>query len=567
MSWKRLESATIDPQISEGLEARVADPLWFLARQWQTGEFKGNDAANPFLVRMRAESFNIDRLILDDGRSLDLSDHNLPLEPLVESESVMQGPSPARVSAEMGRLLVRSMRRVAGSEDLIEALQQYFPLQLPADDNLDPLGRRRLELVSLRSLDGIRVSQLLRNNPSAIVNYIKQHIRDDSLRNQVKKVIQAWFNSVQTLFSEDLVQPTWNSQRMEYQFGLAGTDSSGTEIVLNTADGYSGGRLDWYSFNCGKSKYTVEPNDKVRIHRAEVLPNPLRFRGMPLPRFWEFEDAAVYFGGIESAPEDLARIAVANYGTVYGDDWMVVPLQLPFGTLTQVTELVVLDDFGKRSRINSSAVVDGGGADRAFKFFEMSGDPNPKANKAPLLFLPPTVETTEAARPLEDIRFIRDEISNVAWAIEHRIESVSGRAVDIAARVQTKAMSSVNESTDEDSWSLVLATAVPKNWVPLIPVRLVDTNGQSDESIMLQRGRVPVGADGTTRGAKGFILTPNERLLIHEEEIPSYGVRVVRRYQSARDVKGRLHTWVGRRKGPGRGEGKSGLVFDDLEYS
>ena len=40
MSWKRLESATVDPALTEGLEARVADPLWMLARQWQTGEFK-----------------------------------------------------------------------------------------------------------------------------------------------------------------------------------------------------------------------------------------------------------------------------------------------------------------------------------------------------------------------------------------------------------------------------------------------------------------------------------------------------------------------------------------------
>jgi hypothetical protein len=54
-------------------------------------------------------------------------------------------------------------------------------------------------------------------------------------------------------------------------------------------------------------------------------------------------------------------------------------------------------------------------------------------------------------------------------------------------------------------------------------------------------------------------------LLLHEEEIPRAGIRVVRRFQSARDPSGRLHTWVGRRKGPGRGDGSSGLDFDVLE--
>ena len=36
----------------------------------------------------------------------------------------------------------------------------------------------------------------------------------------------------------------------------------------------------------------------------------------------------------------------------------------------------------------------------------------------------------------------------------------------------------------------------------------------------------------------------------------------MRRFQSARGPDGRLHVWVGRRKGPGRGEGSSSLEFD-----
>ena len=34
MSWERLESAAIDPQLDEGLEARLGDPAWLLARQY-----------------------------------------------------------------------------------------------------------------------------------------------------------------------------------------------------------------------------------------------------------------------------------------------------------------------------------------------------------------------------------------------------------------------------------------------------------------------------------------------------------------------------------------------------
>ena len=49
---------------------------------------------------------------------------------------------------------------------------------------------------------------------------------------------------------------------------------------------------------------------------------------MPAARFWEFGEGDVYLGGIEAAPEDLARVAVAAYCIVYGDDWLIVPLRL-----------------------------------------------------------------------------------------------------------------------------------------------------------------------------------------------------------------------------------------------
>ena len=33
--------------LEQGMRARVADPVWFLARQWQLGEFHGHDAGTP----------------------------------------------------------------------------------------------------------------------------------------------------------------------------------------------------------------------------------------------------------------------------------------------------------------------------------------------------------------------------------------------------------------------------------------------------------------------------------------------------------------------------------------
>jgi hypothetical protein len=107
-----------------------------------------------------------------------------------------------------------------------------------------------------------------------------------------------------------------------------------------------------------------------------------------------------------------------------------------------------------------------------------------------------------------------------------------------------------------------LATTVPDNWVPLVPVK-------GKDGMRLERGKL-LRVDQTWQfvKAEGRILNPevktSERVGIFEEEIPREGVRITRSYQLARWYDGSTHLWLGRRKRVGRGEGSSGLRFDTL---
>src|SRR5690349_4933811 len=56
-SWNRLEPRTRSPHLP-GLTGRIHDPMWMLGRQWQLGEFLGEDAGSPISVRVRGESTN-----------------------------------------------------------------------------------------------------------------------------------------------------------------------------------------------------------------------------------------------------------------------------------------------------------------------------------------------------------------------------------------------------------------------------------------------------------------------------------------------------------------------------
>jgi len=46
-TWSRLEPNVRGAAQPETLKARIYDPLWLLARQWQLGELQGEDNGTP----------------------------------------------------------------------------------------------------------------------------------------------------------------------------------------------------------------------------------------------------------------------------------------------------------------------------------------------------------------------------------------------------------------------------------------------------------------------------------------------------------------------------------------
>jgi hypothetical protein len=57
---------------------------------------------------------------------------------------------------------------------------------------------------------------------------------------------------------------------------------------------------------------------------------------------------------------------------------------------------------------------------------------------------------------------------------------------------------------------------------------------------------------------------PAQQYVIHEEEVPRAGVQVSLAFKRTRWRDGRAWVWLGVRKRTGRGEGSSGLAFDQI---
>ena len=93
-SWTRLEPRCRDADMARTVGARLFDPLWMLTRQWQTGEFLGEDAGTPVVARVRARSTLLTRSFLGalpadtDTVAPPYDSTRLPLEVLIERERV-----------------------------------------------------------------------------------------------------------------------------------------------------------------------------------------------------------------------------------------------------------------------------------------------------------------------------------------------------------------------------------------------------------------------------------------------------------------------------------------------
>jgi hypothetical protein len=289
---------------------------------------------------------------------------------------------------------------------------------------------------------------------------------------------------------------------------------------------------------------------------------------MPQPRFWEFEDEITNLGAVEAAADDLGRMLLIEFALVYGNDHFVIPVDLEVGSVCEVHSLVVTDSFGERTLIRSARDVDG--PTGAWSMFELSldrRDGSSTAQPSELFFLPPTLGPNLEGDPIEDVLLIRDEMANLAWAVERSVEGGAGGSIDRfeawqerRRRQEQAAEAAEPGSTAPKTGGLEyeLSSEVPEHWFPLLPVAVGTTE------MALRLGEVATHPQGNV--PLGRILEPYDaQTLIREEEVPRAGARVKRAYQYTRWVDGSTHLWIGRRKRVGRGEGSSGLRWDIAE--
>jgi hypothetical protein len=565
----RLELGTTGPQLQDGLQARMHDPLWLLARQWQFGEFQSEDAGSAASAQVLIESAPLSRYRPGAWEGAGVAENYTPLalalETAVEAEPVVADQqSNWRLAAEAGLHLNRLLQAKGKSQAQAVFLLSRYVLKPPSDAQrqaLDGDSLRFLQVLGKRVVDGAllyaRLAPLRARN--ALAELFQEPPFDQigtADRSGVVDASAAWLNWYDQLFQRGAAKPAWIPERIEYEFATAASTSAG-EVVLSAPE-YLEGSLDWFSFVVRKGK-SLGASGAAATSSAAFLPAPVQFRGMPASRFWEFEDARVNLAQVEANPHDLARILLVKFALEYSNDWFVVPVELAVGSLCRVQSLIVTNTFGERLLIAHTSEVDG--ANSPWRMFALAGDTQQ------WFLLPPVLGPSLQSAPLEEVLFLRDEMANVAWGVERVVASPAGLPLDRFEAYQERRASKERDSAPNQiaqeaaNKAYRLGASVPDYWIPLLPVR--DGN-----AMRLKRSALPrFESDGSigTFEPQGLVLEPHRELLLQDEEVGREGARVTRAYQYARWLDGSTHLWIGRRKQPGRGEGSSGLRFDSVE--
>jgi hypothetical protein len=533
----------------QALSTPVSDPLWMLARQWQTGAFIADDAGTPVHVLMS----KLSSPVILAGNEL-----TGPLEPAVEAE-----PAPAltsldtatrtRLAAELFRRMRDAGVRAAATTRLRGALAAAYPIEPVADGRQAPFAGRTPDPAGLFA----ELAKVLAADGSGAFPALPGVEPGDPDTAKVQEATRGWFcwmhPQIGTADPGSDAPAAWNAQRLEYTF-QASTELPDGQVTLR-ANGYDGTGADWYTFD----RTVLTPTGASSLAgRAEVRPVPVTYPGMPRPRFWEMEDGDVNLDAI--ATDDPAHALLRVFAHAYANDWFLVPLEVPSG-VSLITGLVVTDTFGIQTTIAATAALDGPASPWAL--WELSIDPTGAGQDAAAglrLHLPSSPPPLEGP-VIEDVLVARDEMANLAWVIELTTRDRDGAAVDRYRRwlaLRPASDPSFDPAIRDHPADYRLGTALPDYWYPLVA-----TDGPAGEPL-LQLGGLPDGAtDVLDTGVQGHVVPHSSGTSLADEEASRTGTRLTRLNRLMRTASGPL-IWRARTCRPGTGEASSGLQFDVL---
>jgi hypothetical protein len=568
--------------INEALKMRVYDPLWMLARQWQMGEFDGNDAASAVSVRCKYKQKGI----------------NFPNEYEIERDYQELTPY-VRLEAAMHyiQMLKSSTSTASNAVDIIGELRSKFPL------NTDFLKC---------GVDNKNIKDFARSQNTKLLMMAKAFgdkafdgydvycgITNRLITPPLAKEYESWFKQRYMLKGDkNLPVSKWDSQAMRY--------------IVNdknySINDYAGGRLSWYSCNLKGNLNSTNGETSVEKY---AMPTLATYPNAPTNRLWQFEDHNVYLGNSTDENLSQANVILMQYVSMYSNDMFLIPLETEVGKYIEIEEIEIWDTFGKKHIAKAPFAKSTVKAYNEWGMFDLSITSNSQRKG---LLMPAAFQSTIESAPIEEVHFLRDEMANMVWGVETVIPDGAGTTLDGNAynavigeyiadfnlakykerfgeeKVNKLMVNNNNDgetetrSTNNAAFRYTIQSRVPLNWIPFLPQQQFSSDGERLRDCVLRRGKMPCYVYDFDNAPNDFLYPvrpttsliettfekkPNNKMgekpfYINEEEILQTGIKIVKNYQRARGLNGKVFFWYGTRKQLNRMDANSGLVFDKL---
>lgn len=591
LAFDKYENSCRANDVSQSLRASVHDALWMITQQHRTGEFLGTDNGSVLKARLKTKSQLINRY-QPGSETPRAYEYTEPLNALVEKVAA-QVDTAQRI--RMGRYFTKMLGLRADGNELNGILSDYkavYDISGYASTDYENRSNARAnnirQFVSGELLDGYELYvDIKASNPTITKTpYTATTVAE---LDAIEQDFLTWFEA--SAFFQNSTDTSWTTARLENQYSCAApqdSTSNADQHVLNSE--HQEGDIEWYDFTIdgdNNAELTVSTpsdlNDSVAGRDTvvtEILngyPSPVYFRGMPSSRWWQFEDQKVDLAAMLVEMKDTFKLMLQEFAVTFSHDWLLLPVNLRVGSVTEVDALVITDTFGVNVVIDSAGTGPSNSW-QTWSMFSLNQDSTNVPQTEAKLFVPPVNDHYELSDEIERTIFVKDEMANLVWGVEETISNDLGEGQAASAAYDNfmnllKAENVYDASSDPftpvDTGALLhykLVRNMPENWIPFMAVNTINPGSNHQKEIRFRKAKVRRTVDDYLTNdyvsPRTTFLQQSAPYDIHEEELLEGNIKLSGRFKRARWWDGSTHVWYNYSKSKSAANYKSGLEFD-----
>lgn len=605
LAWNKTEGRPRTQQLDDSTKSVTYDPLWLLARQWQFGEWKGEDVGSAIIAKIAYKQV-LPSHIKTSPEADNFERFDVQADCIFNKIQRIRPVLSLQQKAHLGLYLLKLMRNDALDSNIpsVLALLKFEKPVAPTAENWhQQMGATRFHantaLVRLTTSFSEKIPDGLLAYKKISENYAPLAI----LLNAT--VMESYLSFVEELYPElknTGVPENWKLPTLSSELEVAYPEMNGDTVQYRVFGqrNLQGSEMNWYGLDykgirttIGNEGLSLPEVEDYQVHTvSSVIPSAARFFGMPERRWWTMEDSQVNLGDVDSDLSEVLKRILSEFALVYCNDWLILPVRRKEMTNVTVEGILVKDVFGEytlvKNAINSNeeGVVDPfeWGMFQHEKEMTASSLADETAERGSLesSVLFSSQRSIRLGDIREQVEFVRDEVNNMAWAIEKIAEDGvrGGSSANVIINAVRNHIMSIDpqistESSDVMKFKLIADHFSVGGYIPFIPRKFSDLAIQ-DRSIYMQRSWLPNFWNGKmirTRPVVNVLrkglgtddeIVSAEKQILFEETLLKKGMRVSDRYAYIRDRNGIVRLWLDRSVSQGNVLPTPAIAFDRL---